>query len=78
MYLASAGGVTVSYFEWVQNNQGYYWTEEEVDEKLMKKMVEAFENIYEVHTTRNIDMRLAAYMVGVRKTAEASRFRGWV
>ncbi|MEK3980802.1 Glu/Leu/Phe/Val dehydrogenase [Psychrobacillus sp. FSL K6-2836] len=76
--LASAGGVTVSYFEWVQNNQGYYWTEEEVDEKLVKKMVEAFQNIYEVATTRNIDMRLAAYMVGVRKTAEASRFRGWV
>ena len=76
--LASAGGVTVSYFEWVQNNQGYYWTEEEVNEKLYKKMVEAFENVYTVSTTRNINMRLAAYMVGVRKTAEASRFRGWV
>lgn len=76
--LASAGGVTVSYFEWVQNNQGYYWTEEEVNEKLLKKMVEAFDNVYTVATSRNIDMRLAAYMVGVRKTAEASRFRGWV
>ncbi len=76
--LASAGGVTVSYFEWVQNNQGYYWTEEEVNEKLYKKMVEAFDNIYNVAVSRKIDMRLAAYMVGVRKTAEASRFRGWV
>lgn len=76
--LASAGGVTVSYFEWVQNNQGYYWSEEEVNEKLYKKMVSAFENIYNVATTRNINMRLAAYMVGVRKTAEAARFRGWV
>lgn len=76
--LASAGGVTVSYFEWVQNNQGYYWTEEEVNEKLYKKMIAAFENVYNVATTRNINMRLAAYMVGVRKTAEASRFRGWV
>jgi len=76
--LASAGGVTVSYFEWVQNNQGYYWTEDEVNEKLLKKMVDAFDNIYEVATTRNINMRLAAYMVGVRRTAEASRFRGWV
>ena len=76
--LASAGGVTVSYFEWVQNNQGYYWTQEEVDEKLNKKLVDAFENVYNVATTRNIDMRLAAYMVGARRTAEASRFRGWV
>ena len=75
--LASAGGVTVSYFEWVQNNMGYYWTEEEVREKMTKKMVEAFENVYTTATTRNIDMRLAAYMIGVRKTAEASRFRGW-
>ena len=76
--LASAGGVTVSYFEWVQNNQGYYWSGEEVREKLYKKMVEAFENVYTTATTRNINMRLAAYMVGVRRTAEASRFRGWV
>ena len=76
--LASAGGVTVSYFEWVQNNQGYYWTEEEVAEKLYKKMITAFDNVYTVATTRNINMRLAAYMVGVRKTAEAARFRGWV
>ncbi|HSO57415.1 MAG TPA: Glu/Leu/Phe/Val dehydrogenase [Paenisporosarcina sp.] len=76
--LASAGGVTVSYFEWVQNNQGYYWTEEEVAEKLYKKMITAFDNVYSVATTRNINMRLAAYMVGVRKTAEAARFRGWV
>ena len=76
--LASAGGVTVSYFEWVQNNQGYYWTKEEVEERLIKKMVDAFDNVYTTATTRNIDMRLAAYMVGVRRTAEASRFRGWV
>lgn len=75
--LASAGGVTVSYFEWVQNNMGYYWSEEEVREKMTEKMVEAFDNLYSMATTRNIDMRLAAYMIGLRKTAEASRFRGW-
>ncbi|MED4267403.1 Glu/Leu/Phe/Val dehydrogenase [Priestia megaterium] len=76
--LASAGGVTVSYFEWVQNNQGYYWSEEEVAEKLRKVMVSSFENIYQTSLTHQVDMRLAAYMVGIRKPAEASRFRGWV
>ncbi|GLI83597.1 Glu/Leu/Phe/Val dehydrogenase [Rossellomorea marisflavi] len=76
--LASAGGVTVSYFEWVQNNQGYYWTEEEVNEKLQIKLVEAFNNVYETSQNRRVNMRLAAYMVGARKMAEASRFRGWV
>lgn len=76
--LASAGGVTVSYFEWVQNNQGYYWPENEVNEKLHAKLVEAFDNVYETAENRRINMRLAAYMVGLRNVAEASRFRGWV
>jgi len=76
--LASSGGVTVSYFEWVQNNQGYYWPEEEVEEKLYEIMQKAFETIYNTAQTRRVDMRLAAYMVGVRKMAEASRYRGWV
>lgn len=76
--LASAGGVTVSYFEWVQNNQGYYWTEEEVETKLRDVMVRAFENVYNTSQVRRVNMRLAAYMVGCRKMAEASRFRGWV
>jgi glutamate dehydrogenase len=76
--LASAGGVTVSYFEWVQNNQGYYWTEEEVETKLEQVMVKAFNNILTTATNRKVNMRLAAYMVGVRKMAEASRFRGWI
>ncbi|GGE55933.1 Glu/Leu/Phe/Val family dehydrogenase [Priestia taiwanensis] len=76
--LASAGGVTVSYFEWVQNNQGFYWTEEEVEERLEKVMVKSFNNIYETSQARKVNMRLSAYMVGVRKMAEASRFRGWV
>lgn len=75
--LASAGGVTVSYFEWVQNNQGYYWTEEEVNEKLREKLVRAFDNIYSLAQARNIDMRLAAYIVGIKRTAEAARYRGW-
>lgn len=76
--LASAGGVTVSYFEWTQNNQGYYWTEEEVNERLKEKLVKAFNTVYDTAQSRNIDMRLAAYMIGVRRTAEAAKFRGWV
>ncbi|MBD2869627.1 Glu/Leu/Phe/Val family dehydrogenase [Paenibacillus arenilitoris] len=76
--LASSGGVIVSYFEWVQNNQGYYWDEQEVDDKLKVMMIRGFEHVYEIHRTRKVDMRLAAYMAGVRKMAEAVRFRGWV
>ncbi|MFE4810120.1 Glu/Leu/Phe/Val dehydrogenase [Peribacillus simplex] len=76
--LASSGGVTVSYFEWVQNNQGYYWEDAEVQTKLKELLVNSFNQVYEMSGTRKVDMRLAAYMVGVRKMAEASIFRGWV
>ena len=56
---------------------GFYWSEEDVRERMTEKMVTAFENVYTQAETRGIDMRLAAYMIGIRKTAEASRFRGW-
>ncbi|WP_144554636.1 Glu/Leu/Phe/Val dehydrogenase [Bacillus sp. X1(2014)] len=75
--LAGAGGVTVSYFEWVQNKQGFYWSEEEVEVKLRQKLVKSFEDIYQLSQSSNVDMRLAAYMIGVRKMAEASLYRGW-
>ncbi|MFL6555046.1 MAG: Glu/Leu/Phe/Val family dehydrogenase, partial [Bacillus sp. (in: firmicutes)] len=76
--LAGAGGVTVSYFEWVQNKQGLYWSEDEVELKLRSKLIKSFHDIYHLSQTSNVNMRLAAYMVGVRKMAEASLFRGWV
>ena len=76
--VANAGGVIVSYFEWVQNNQGYYWTAEEVDKRLQEIMSHSFHSVYETARVRKIDMRLAAYMVGVRRMAEACQLRGWV
>ncbi|MEH6992378.1 Glu/Leu/Phe/Val dehydrogenase [Neobacillus drentensis] len=76
--LAGAGGVTVSYFEWVQNKQGYYWDEKEVADKLREKMVSAFQQIYCISKNHNVNLRVAAYMVGVRKLVEASEFRGWI
>jgi glutamate dehydrogenase len=62
----------------VQNNQGYYWTEEEVSERLEKMMNDSFDRVYQISQTRKVDMRLAAYMAGAQKMAEASKFRGWV
>lgn len=76
--LASAGGVVVSYFEWVQNNQGYYWTEEEVNERLHKILVDSFHNVYRTSLEKKVDMRLSAYMVGLKRMAEAVKWRGWV
>ncbi|MBO7742576.1 Glu/Leu/Phe/Val dehydrogenase [Paenibacillus sp. MWE-103] len=76
--LASAGGVVVSYFEWVQNNQGYYWTEDEVNDRLTKILVDAFRSVHDASVAKKADMRLSAYMVGLKRMAEAVRWRGWV
>jgi glutamate dehydrogenase (NAD(P)+) len=74
--LANAGGVTVSYFEWVQALQEYFWSEKEVNAKLKELMDRAFEAVYHVYQERKIDMRRAAYVVGVSRVAEAHRLRG--
>jgi len=76
--LANAGGVTVSYFEWVQNNQGYYWTEDDVNAKLESKMVDAVRKVLDLANRLQITPRLAAYMIGIQKYARASQLRGWV
>lgn len=76
--LANAGGVTVSYFEWVQNSQGWYWTEEEVNRRLEGMMVESVHNILNTAARYKESTRLAAYMVGMKPFAEAMRWRGWV
>jgi len=74
--LCNAGGVTVSYFEWVQDMQSFFWTEERINESLKEIMDRAFEAVYEMSTTREVDMRTAAYMVAVARVAEATTLRG--
>jgi glutamate dehydrogenase (NAD(P)+) len=74
--LANSGGVTVSYFEWVQDRYGYFWTEKEVNERLEAKMCEAFDAILKTSLDHQIDMRTAAYIVAIRRVATVTRQRG--
>jgi glutamate dehydrogenase (NAD(P)+) len=74
--LANAGGVIVSYFEWVQGLQEYFWKESEVNAKLNDIMSRAFDETWYTAETRKLPMRLAAYGLGVQRVAEATITRG--
>jgi glutamate dehydrogenase (NAD(P)+) len=74
--LANAGGVVVSYFEWVQGLQEYFWTEEQVNERLHRIVTRAFDETWSIHEQMDVSLRLAAYGIGIRRVAEASVIRG--
>jgi glutamate dehydrogenase (NAD(P)+) len=74
--LANSGGVTASYFEWVQDRHGYFWTEKEVNERLEQKMMQAFTAVRELSVAFKVDMRTAAYMVAIKRVADVTRIRG--
>lgn len=75
--VTNAGGVLVSYFEWVQNLQGFYWSEEEVEKKQETEMVNAFNAIWDLAQEYKVTIREAAYMISVKKVAETMKLRGW-
>jgi glutamate dehydrogenase len=77
-FLCNAGGVTVSYFEGVQNDMNFYWTKEEVLERLDTKMTQAFEKVLQMAESEKVYMRDAAYMVAIDKVVKAMELRGWI
>ena len=76
--LANAGGVIVSYFEWVQNIQQFRWKKDRVDEELTHKMREAYAAVRDVAEKENIDMRIAAFVLGIRRVGQAATSRAYV
>ena len=74
--LANAGGVTVSYFEWVQDMQAYFWSEKEINARLQDIIIGAFTEVYDLSVKEKVDMRMAAFMVGLRRLGKAATIRG--
>lgn len=77
-FLCNSGGVTVSYFEGVQNDMNFYWPKEEVLEKLNNNMTTAFDAVLEMAVSQKVSMRDAAYMVAIHKVVKAMELRGWI
>ncbi|HET9916432.1 MAG TPA: glutamate dehydrogenase, partial [Candidatus Binatia bacterium] len=74
--LANAGGVVVSYFEWVQDLQNFFWTEDEVNKKLRDILVKAFHEVLDMSQKQKVDMRMAALMIGIERVTQAMLWRG--
>ena len=74
--LANSGGVTVSYFEWVQNNYGYYWDAQTVKDRLKEKLVKAFNSIWEKYSSNNYDFRINTYLLAIDRILKAEKLRG--
>ena len=77
-FLCNAGGVTCSYFEGVQNDMNFYWTKEEVLQRLDTKMTQAFQSVLDMSEKEKVYMRDAAYMVAIARVVKAMELSGWI